>query len=78
MVADAHGWRGEILEVPTEALPESMRADYDDRQEYVVSSDRIREELGYQEHVPLIEGLRRTIEWERANPPEGREPDYAA
>lgn len=78
LVADAHGWRGEILAVPSEALPESMRADYDERQEFVVSSDRIRVELGYEEHVSLTEGLRRTIEWERANPPEGREPDYTA
>jgi nucleoside-diphosphate-sugar epimerase len=78
IVSDAHGWRGEILAVPTEALPESMRADYDERQEFVVSSDRIRAELGYEEQVPLIEGLRRTIDWERANPPVGREPDYTA
>ena len=78
IVADVQGWEGEILAVPTEALPESMRPHYDERQEYVVSSERIREELGYEERVPLTEGLRRTIEWERANPPEGREPDYAA
>ena len=76
MVADAHGWQGEILAVPTEILPESMRPDYDERQEFVVSSDRIRDELGYEERVPLTEGLRRTIEWERANPPEGFVPDY--
>jgi nucleoside-diphosphate-sugar epimerase len=78
MVANAHGWEGEVLSVPTELLPEAMRANYDERQEFVVSSERIRQELGYEEHVPLVEGLRRTIEWERANPPEGREPDYAA
>jgi nucleoside-diphosphate-sugar epimerase len=78
MVADAHGWQGEILSVPTEILPESLRSDFDERQEYVVSSDRIREELGYEEHVPLTEGLRRTIGWERANPPQDAEPDYEA
>lgn len=78
MVGDAHGWLGEILAVPTELLPESLRPDFDERQEYVVSSERIRDELGYEERVPLTEGLRRTIEWERANPPEEFVPDYEA
>ena len=50
----------------------------DERQELVVSSDRIRAELGYEERVPLAEGLRRTIEWERANPRENAERDYEA
>jgi len=78
LVADVHGWQGEIVAVPPEVLPESMRMDYDERQEYVVSSDRIRAELGYEERVPLAEGLRRTIEWERADPPQEAERDYAA
>jgi dTDP-D-glucose 4,6-dehydratase len=64
--------------MPHDDLPESMRADYDERQEYVVSSQRIRDELGFEERVPLSEGLRRTIEWERANPPEGVSFDYTA
>jgi nucleoside-diphosphate-sugar epimerase len=78
MVADAHGWQGEIVVVPHDEMPESMRSDYDERQEYVVSSQRIRDELGYEERVPVSEGLRRTIEWERANPPEGVSFDYTA
>ena len=78
MVADVHGWTGEILAVPPEILPESLRPSFDERQEFVVSSERIRAELGYEERVPLAEGLRRTIEWERANPPRGVDPDYEA
>ena len=78
IIADAHGWEGEIVALPPEALPESMRWDYDARQEFVVSSERIRSELGYEEVVPVIEGLRRTIEWERANPPDAVSIDYAA
>jgi hypothetical protein len=35
----------------------------------VASSDRIRKELGYRELLPREEAIRRTIEWERANPP---------
>lgn len=78
IVADVHGWRGEIVALPSAALPESMQSDLDEQQEFVVSSDRIRDELGYEERVPLAEGLRRTIEWERANPPEELSLDYAA
>ena len=39
------------------------------------------EELRFSEPVPLAEAIRRTIEWERANPPEECNPyqfDYAA
>jgi nucleoside-diphosphate-sugar epimerase len=78
IVAGAHGWDGEILAVPPELLPESMRPGYDERQEFVVGSERIRGELGYDERVPLAEGVRRTIEWERANPPSGFVADYGA
>jgi hypothetical protein len=44
-------------------------------------SSRIRTELGYREPVPVDEGIRRTIAWERANPPGELQPgtfDYAA
>jgi dTDP-D-glucose 4,6-dehydratase len=36
----------------------------------VLDSGRIRTELGWGEEVPLAEGLRRSIEWARAHPPE--------
>jgi hypothetical protein len=46
----------------------------------VASSDRIRKELGYRELLPREEAIRRTIEWERANPPTAplAQFDYAA
>jgi hypothetical protein len=46
----------------------------------VVDTTRIRAELGYMEVVPQEEALRRTVEWQRANPPEKYDPkefDYA-
>jgi len=45
-----------------------------------VDSSRIRRELGYEERVSLDEALKRTIAWERANPPKEIDPkefDYA-
>jgi nucleoside-diphosphate-sugar epimerase len=46
----------------------------DVRQDLVVHTERIREELGYREEVPFAEALRRTVAWERANPPAGARP----
>jgi hypothetical protein len=58
-----------------------MRPTVDHSQDFVADTGRIRRELGYQETVPRDEALRRTVEWERANPPETVDPvrfDYAA
>jgi nucleoside-diphosphate-sugar epimerase len=81
-LAGVIGWTGEVLPFPNEQLPESMRESYDGAQSLVLDTGRIRAELGYSEVVPEEEALRRTIEWERRNPPpEGKGPtetDYAA
>ena len=68
-VADVHGWSGEIVAAPAHVLPEDLRGGLDAAQEFVVDSSRIRDELGYAERISDDEGIRRTIEWERANPP---------
>jgi nucleoside-diphosphate-sugar epimerase len=86
-VAAAVGWDGEVLALPAERLPEYLRQDaFDLTQDFVVDTTRIRGELGYEEQVAPDEALRRTIEWERANPPGPEHPfpgfedrfDYAA
>lgn len=75
-------WPGEVVPLPAAQLPPSLRREMlDFTQQYEVDSSRIRSELGYSEIVPFDEALRRTIEWERANPPEKINPedfDYAA
>ncbi len=79
LIAGVVGWEGELVALPSSKLPEPLRSDaYDLRQDFVVDSTRIRDELGYAEVVPQREALRRTIEWERANPPEKTRIDYAA
>jgi nucleoside-diphosphate-sugar epimerase len=75
-IADACGWKGEVVVVPTESLPPSMRVPLAVRQDMAVSSERIRAELGYSEPTPFLEGLRRTVEWTRANPPTTEPLDY--
>jgi nucleoside-diphosphate-sugar epimerase len=82
-IASVHGWGGRVLSVPTPELPPGLRkADrFDVRQDFAVDSTRIRRDLGYAERVGDDEALRRTIAWERENPPETLDPaewDYAA
>jgi nucleoside-diphosphate-sugar epimerase len=64
-IAEALGWQGSIVEVEEGKLPLGMNA----RQSIDLSSERIREELGYKETIPFGEGLQKTIEWELNNPP---------
>ncbi len=73
------GWDGEVVVAPDYQLPEDMRAQAGFDQDLVADSSRIRDELGYQQPVPLDEALRETIVWERANPPahaDPPQPDY--
>ena len=75
------GWKGSVLAVPREITPGHLVSPLHTEQDWLVSSVRIREELGYAEPVPLEVGIARTIEWERANPPAQVDPaqfDYAA
>lgn len=73
----AASWTGRILVLP----PGRLTPDSDNYQHHwVVDTTRIRAELGYMEVVPQEEGLRRTVEWQWANPLEKYDPkdfDYA-
>ena len=68
------GWNGRVVTVLRGRLPEPLRWDINAEQDIVVNSSRIRRELGYQERVDVEEALRRTIAWERANPPKEVDP----
>jgi nucleoside-diphosphate-sugar epimerase len=80
-VGRAAGWDGRVVTVPEDSLPAHMATRVDYEHHLVTDTCRIRAELGYDERVPRDEALRRTIEWERANPPaetSSRETEYAA
>ena len=80
-IARVVGWNGKIVTVPEEKLLPQLRVPGNLMQHWSADSTRIRAELGYEEPIALDEALRRTIEWERANPPEQVDPnrfDYAA
>jgi nucleoside-diphosphate-sugar epimerase len=76
-VGEASGWNGQVVIKP--GGPHS--AEREDSLSLSVDTTRVRAELGYAEAVPQDEALRRTVEWERAHPPEQIDPaafDYAA
>jgi nucleoside-diphosphate-sugar epimerase len=77
-VGRAAGWDGRVVAVQAERLPDHLKLGIDARQDLVASTERIRSELGYDEIVPAGEALRRTVEWERSNPPviDPKEYDY--
>jgi len=63
-------WTGSVVAIPAQRLPKHLVRDLDYQNNLALSSRRIRHELGYSEQVPFEKGLRTTLEWERANPPE--------
>ena len=68
-VAEAAGWAGELVVLPDEQVPPNLRMPGRLEQQWVTDTSRIRRELGYAEPVDQLTGLRRTIDWERRNPP---------
>ena len=76
-VTHAGGWTGRIVVVPPGRL-DVGNAQFEHH--WVVDTTRIRAELGYMEVVSQEEALRRTVDWQWANPLEKYDPkefDYA-
>jgi nucleoside-diphosphate-sugar epimerase len=81
LIGKIAGWQGRVVTVPHGRLPEPLRWNINAEQDIVVDSSCIRSELGYTERVDVEEALRRTITWERVNPPKEIDPkdfDYVA
>jgi len=70
-VSGVAGWQGDIVVAPEGRMPALLASEH----HLVVDGSRIRNELGYQEIIPQEEAMKRTIEWERANPPEEVDPE---
>lgn len=79
-LAAVAGWDGAFHALPADRAPAHLRMPGNLDQHWVVDSTRIREELGFEEPVRRPDAIRRTMEWERANPPpiDARQFDYAA
>jgi len=79
-IARVTGWGGKVAIIDRDRLPPALRWSIDPNQDLVADSTRIRSELGYAEVTAPDEAMRRTVAWERANPPEQIEAgsfDYA-
>ncbi len=68
-IAAATGWNGEFVVLRHDLTPKHLYWPGNTAQHWAASSERIRKELGYSEVTPRDEAIRRTIAWERANPP---------
>jgi nucleoside-diphosphate-sugar epimerase len=80
-IGEQAGWQGRIVTLPAGRVPPHLLPDIDTAHDLAVDTSRLRTELGYSEAIPQDEALRRTIAWERANPPAQIDParfDYAA
>ncbi|HEX8921876.1 MAG TPA: NAD-dependent epimerase/dehydratase family protein, partial [Pyrinomonadaceae bacterium] len=80
-IGQVAGWDGEVITAPADSLPEHLAAKVDYAHHLFTDTSRLRTELGYNERRSREEALRRTIEWERANPPAEAFPaelEYAA
>jgi nucleoside-diphosphate-sugar epimerase len=80
-IGELAGWAGEVRPVDSYNLPPHLRAPYQTGQDLVLDTSRLRSELGFVEVRSTDEGLRQTLEWERAHPPPSGDPraaEYAA
>ncbi len=80
-VGEQVSWHGRLVILPIDRAPAHILPGVDTAHDLAVDTSRIRAELGYAESIPPDEALRRTIAWERANPPASVDPasfDYAA
>jgi nucleoside-diphosphate-sugar epimerase len=73
-IAQTTGWPGTVVTRPNDQLPESLQHSYDTTQSWALDSSRIRQKLGYREVTLPSEAMQRTVEWERANPPQQIDP----
>jgi nucleoside-diphosphate-sugar epimerase len=69
--AEQMEWGGKFVVLPRERTPKHLLQPVNAAQHGVADSSRIRSELGYCEVVPLYDAMKRTVAWERANPPSG-------
>jgi nucleoside-diphosphate-sugar epimerase len=80
-IGQAAGWNGSVVTAAKEMTPGHLIAPYDLEHHIIGDTTRIRDELGYSESVSRDEAMKKTVEWERANPPDRIDParfDYAA
>jgi nucleoside-diphosphate-sugar epimerase len=65
-IGRAAGWQGEIEVVPEDALPKEFAEPYDWSHDLAGDTQRIRQDLCYNETVSPAEAMERSVHWERS------------
>lgn len=68
-IGEVIGWQGRVLAVDPSDLPEKMRSALRWQHNLETDTSTIHAQPGFSEPVEFQEGILRTVEWERANPP---------
>jgi nucleoside-diphosphate-sugar epimerase len=68
-IAVTAAWDGEIVEVPDEAIPDSMEGLRGAGQHLLIDTSRLRAELGYSEVATPADAMAASVEWQRAHCP---------
>ena len=75
-IGDVIGWQGRALAIDPSDLPEKMRSGLRWQHNLETETSLIHAQPGFSEPVEFQEGILRTVEWERANPPELNPQDF--
>jgi nucleoside-diphosphate-sugar epimerase len=73
-LGDVAGWDGKIIVVPAGRMPAHLRTPFEPTQDLVMDTRRIRDELGFSEHLSETEAFRRTMRWESSIPSQPGDP----
>jgi len=68
-IADVMNWSVKVNSVAKSKLPLQLVNQHLTKQNWIMDTTRIREELDYKELYTLDEALRATVQWEKDNPP---------
>jgi nucleoside-diphosphate-sugar epimerase len=65
-------WQGVAIALSKDFLPKEWKGGFNFSQQWIVDSSRIRQELNYEEIIPIKEAFEKTIAWQLSNPPKER------
>jgi len=80
-VGRALGWAGVVVPTPRHLTPPHLCMQMNFKQDWVLDTDKIRRELGFEDACSAEDAIARAAAWESANPPPRFDParfDYAA
>lgn len=69
------GWDGKIITVPVEKSARLDSGETEYSQDFIADTEKIRRDLKFTEIVSRPIAIKRTIDWERTQPPDKIEPD---